>query len=110
MKLTTVIAIIVFPLVLFGYFLTTFDWGNKNIVCGKDQIKSKLGFNGTNPSYSCQEKEEYNNKIRYNCKENAKDMVDGTMSDTWGNDEYNTAPPTTLMEKVYFECLEKGLK
>lgn len=48
--------------------------------------------------------EKYNIKF---CIGQAKKLINWTMSDTWGNDEYNTKFPTELMDKVYFDCINK---
>ena len=75
----------------------------KPLVCSQWEVKHY------NYSNRCQQVDAYN-EMKYKadvifCTKQAREMIDGTMSDTWGNDDYDTTAPSELMDKVYFNCL-----
>lgn len=71
--------------------------------CKGNEIYTDLHFGGG--GHRCMSQELYQSVVYSKCIEKLR-RFNNSMSNTWGNDEYNTAPVVEFAEKFMKECKE----
>lgn len=71
--------------------------------CPSDEIRTDLYYDGYG-QYQCVSSAAYESILRSHCMMEVR-KYSVSLSDTWGNEEYNTEPVSIFADKVYFDCL-----